>query len=278
MMIYIDDYPLKERYQACDDYKKHVDWKQVSAAIKNDGIAWFDVSSAVEVFPNLVLDENYRLFCCIAKEYHGYWGRVAAMHKDDQELPKPEESILYGTSFILPAKAAPPMQAIYRADHAHGYIDAILCQQMLNNIPYAGNVLSQREEIVTKAPTGFQDGWDVFLKIDDWRTRLFPNASGIAQMAYTKLLSFHRVFENHLESSDGLDKVYLDEYCFYSSPGFYRMSHRNEDSMYRGFISASRCSSDWHCCLFEGRSIEIARQRAMKTHVVEEGGQHEQIS
>ena len=278
-MIYIDDYPLKERYHACDNFKNNIDWKQVSTAIQNDGLAWLDVTSAIEVFPNLAMDESYRLFCCIAKEYHGYWGRVAALHKDDHELPKPEESVLSGSSFTLPANAAPPMQAIYRAGHAHGYLDAILCHQLLNDIPYAGNVLSQREEIITKAPVDFQDRWDVFLQIDDWRTRLLPNATGIAQMAYTKLLSFHRVFENHLESSNGLEKIYLDEYCFYSSPGFYRMSRRNDDSMYRGFINGSgRYSLDRRCCVFEIRSIAIARQRAMKTHTVEEGGQHEQIS
>ncbi len=261
-MIYIDDYPFDERYKACDDYQNQIDWNRASAAIQIDGIAWFDVSTAIGVFPNLVLDENYRLFCCMTREYHGFWGRVAAMHRDDPELPKLEESILPGYSFALPPNAAPPMQAVYRTDHPHGYLDAILCQRLLCDIPYAGNVHSKRKEIIDKAPSDFQSGWDVFLDIADWPPRIIRDSDGFRSIACGKLLLFHRVFENGLGSSDGLDSLYLDEYRFYSSPGIYGMVHRNNvNSMYHGFINGNdRYSSDRRCCVFECSSIEVAKQ------------------
>jgi len=262
-MKYINDYPLGKRYRACEDYFNHIDWTTIFSVIGKDGIAWFDVSSAVDIFPHLTLDKNYRLCCCMAREYHGYWGRVAAMPVNDPEEPLRNDGIM-GCFFDLPSNAAPPMEAIFRTNHDHGYMDAALCQQLLSKLPYNGNPLFGMEEVICSAPLDYESRWDVYINNEDWRARILPYARGFDSLLDERLISFHRTTELGIGSSDGLDRLYLDEYHFFSSASIAQAcsKERRYDSMYTGYIDGKeRYSPDRRCCAFESTSIEIARQK-----------------
>ena len=82
MAVYLDDYPIHSSDEACSRYMAAIDWRLVSQEIETNGVSCFDVSDTLPLFPHLTLDDDYILFCYVTREYHGLWGRVAALQKD----------------------------------------------------------------------------------------------------------------------------------------------------------------------------------------------------
>lgn len=109
MAVYLDDYPIHSSDEACSRYMAAIDWRLVSQEIETNGVSYFDVSDTLPLFPHLTLDDDYILFCYVTREYHGLWGRVAALQKDTPSPPvnvQPKGPL--GPSFELPDAAVPP--------------------------------------------------------------------------------------------------------------------------------------------------------------------------
>ena len=113
-------YPLEEHYIMCERYlKSRIDWSEISAEIKRNGVSYFNVSDILMLFPHLELDEDYDLICYLGNEYHGIWGRIAAIQDDENIEPvfdaetKAASHFFMGKEFKLPERAVPPMEAIY---------------------------------------------------------------------------------------------------------------------------------------------------------------------
>lgn len=77
---YLDGYPLEEHYAICRRFLcDGMDWSSISENIRKNGVITFDISNVLSCFPHLELDENYKLICYLTREYHGIWGRIAAV-------------------------------------------------------------------------------------------------------------------------------------------------------------------------------------------------------
>ena len=80
----LSQYPLESHYKICRQYiRQSIDWTEVSNIIREKGTICIDVSNTISLFPHLELDADYCLVCYMTSEYHGIWGRVAAIKKDE---------------------------------------------------------------------------------------------------------------------------------------------------------------------------------------------------
>lgn len=152
---FFTQHPLQHHYHVCRQYLNHINWDQKAEEISQKGAAWFDVSDILNLFPHLELDENYQLICYLASEYHGIWGRIAAVHRDNSKTPTIDSENLWaklchGIDFDLPEEAAPPMEAIYHDGTPEGYFEALLCELFLFALPYTG--MNEKIGISSKQP------------------------------------------------------------------------------------------------------------------------------
>lgn len=61
----------------------------------------------------------------MAREYHGYYGEIAAIRKGAAGEPLIKEG-RYFPSFTLPDTAVPPPDALYHDGSPHGYPEALV--------------------------------------------------------------------------------------------------------------------------------------------------------
>lgn len=269
--IEITDYPLSDNYTAGRNYiEKRINWKSVSLTVDEQGFAQFDVSDVIDLFPRLALDDGYRLICYVSKEYHGLWGRVAAVPKGEPAVASAKDGIwsafFHGPELELPDCAAPPMEAIYRDGSPEGFLDAIICEQILSSLPYARYEDNHWEELIDGRPSDMQKSWNEWVYIPDWSIRMVPSSSGIDSIRV-----FCRRFENGYGSSDGLDRISLRSYYVVGMLDIYNHFSQTKyrTTMYKTHISSKgRYSEDRQCCVFGCNSIGVARQRDRKEAIV----------
>ncbi len=262
--VEITDYPLVENYTVGRDYiYKKFDWKGISEDVRKYGFVQFDVSSAIDIYDHLSLDDEYRLICYVTREYHGLWGRVAAVKKGEHDKATAVEGALsglfHGPELVLPDGAAPPMEAIYHDGWAHGYLDTVLCNQLLTSLPYAQFEHNQWEELIDERPQDMRENWNEWVHIPDWHIRAIPSGNEIGY-----ILAFRRHFENGFGSSDGIDRIYLDSYSECAALDLYNhfSETKQRTTMYKTHISGrDRYSEHRRCCVFGHNEVEVACQR-----------------
>ena len=259
---YLDHYPLEHHYDICQQYLKNIDWDKKASEISEQGVVWFDVSDTLNLFSHLELDENYALICYLASEYHGIWGRVAAVHRDDSKMPTIDSENLWaklchGTDFKLPEKATPPMEAIYNDGTPEGYFEALLCDLFLAVLPYTQYEQEHWDVIITDPPADFQFAWDSNIEIADWQPRMITDAYG-----GNTLLVFRRKIENGIGSSSGKDSIYLSQYEFQRHLSWYHAFRKKNYRMYHGQIDDdTRYTDQCCCCVSAESSILIAHEK-----------------
>lgn len=257
------DYPLVDRDALCYRYMHDLDWAEIKRLARENGATFFDVSSAIDLFPHLELDENYRLICYVGSEYHGLWGRVAAVKvgctiepviEDEEHFPS------LGRHFDLPDSSAPPMEAIYNDGTPEGYLEALLMANFLMAIPYVHWEQEMWDECLLCQPDDYSQGWNIDVEIPDWSPEIKYEIY-FGQLIVT-IKAFWRHFENGIGSSDGLDNVSLIKHSFRTDLSHLRRSAPEDNSMYRSHIQDdSRYSLMRRCCVSYSSSITVATQK-----------------
>lgn len=253
-------YPVAQRDAQCKEYVYSFDWDAISQSTRQNGAAVFEVSSSLDLFPHLQLDENYQLFCYVGYEYHGLWGRVAAIQKGSATEPTvdPEKDLLFhGHRFELPETTVPPMEAIYHDGTPKGYLEALLLEEMLSAIPYTRWEQEMWDECMIRHPKDYPEAWDVDVDLPDWSPRLKYDPDG-----FVTLTVCWRHFENGLGASDGLDRVRITQHSFHSTLSSLRLCSSDRRDMYKTHIEGnSRYTAGRHCCVNSKSSILLAIQK-----------------
>jgi len=256
---FLDHYPLEKHYADCKEYMyREIDWSAKSKEIREKRVTYFDVSDVISLFPHLELDENYELICYLSSEYHGIWGRVAAIESGAAKTPVINPEVKwYFQSFELPESAARPMEAIYNDGTPEGYFEAILCSIFLYAIPYAHYEQESWDRILSAPPADIDKNWNTYITIPDWR----PHA--VIEERPDTILAFRQELENGFGGSSGRERIYLTEYSFFEKLIYYHaFSNRNGHSMYRGRIdNDKRYTGKRHCCVFSESSLLIAKEK-----------------
>ena len=255
----IEYYPLEETYILCERYlNSRIDWDYSRAEIKKTGVAHFDISDVITLFPHLELDENYKLICYLGREYHGIYGRITAiLNGDDIEPVFDEETertskLFHGKNFKLPAGANPPMEALYHDGTDDGLLEAILCSLFLQAIPYTHFQYRNRNFIMDNPPPDMPNRWENYVDINDWMPRRVNNS----------VIVLRRAVEDGFGASDGRDRIYLSQFNFERNLGMYHAVRAdNRHSMYRSQIDDDKRYNDQrHCCVFTESSVLVARE------------------
>lgn len=273
---YYPDHLLKRHYNAALQYMHRLNWNAISAEIKEKGPIHFDVSDAISLFPHLELDENYKLRCYLSSEYHGIWGRVAAV-----EIGAPEDPVVcqddfltklfLGQHFELPENAAPPLEAVYNDGSPEGYFEAVLCDWFLYALPYVCFERKNWDIVATKPPADIETAWNTYEQIPDWRPRVRIN-----RRTGTVLVLRHRI-ENGIGSSSGQDEIYLTQcnFCYHLAQR-HAFAPKENRSMCKGQIDNDRRYTDQrHCSVFLESSVLIAEE---KVYTGKEDGYFEKIT
>lgn len=253
--VYLDQYPVGEITTCCAKYMYSLDWNAIEIDVQENLISYFDISDSIDMFSHLQLDEEYDLYCYITREYHGLWGRVAAVKKGTQIEPTNVNKgcfSLWGSSFELPESSAPPMEAIYNDGAPEGYFEAIIAEEFFRGLPYACFERKNWDNCITEHPKDYGQNWCVNVEIPDWRPRLcFNDRDGFY------MYSFWRKFENGCGSSDGKDEIYLRKHWFLS-----KCRKKRESGIYKSHIENNdRFSFSKRCCENNLKEILIAKQK-----------------
>ena len=257
---FLNDYPLEEYYILSEQYlKSRIDWHKISKEIEKNDVSYFSISDVVQLFPHLELDENYELICYLGREYHGIWGRIAALkHGDNVEPVFDTETerlswLFMGKDFKLPEGAASPMEAIYHDGTDEGYLEAVLCSLLLDAIPYAHFQYRNLEVIMDNPPPDLHERWNAVVNIEDWTPRRVNRS----------IIAFKRYVEDGFGSSDGKDRIYLTQFVFERNLGAYHaFVTKKHHSMYRGQIDDDkRYNENRHCCVFRESSEFVAEEK-----------------
>ncbi len=256
----LNQYPLEKHYKDCEKYLNcSINWDTVSENIRKERTIYIDVSDVISLFPHLELDENYKLLCYLSSEYHGIWGRIAAIKNGDTREPLYDEeaklgTLILGGDFKLPKSASPPMEAIYHDGTSEGYFEAVLCTLFLQAIPYRYYEQEHWNIIMTEPPSDLTEKWHTVVDITDWTPRIVGN----------KIIAFVRDIENGCGSSDGCDHIYLTQFSFERYLGHYHVFKENKThSMYKNQINDDRRYNDKrHCCVCSGNPVLIAKEKS----------------
>jgi len=267
---YIDDYPLKAHYTSCERFlSDELNWKLISKRISDEGVIYFDISNAMNLFPHLELDENYKLFCYLSREYHGIWGRIAAIKNGDSYEPvnNPDKEwlskLFHGHQFDLPVGAVPPMEAIYNDGSPHGYFEALLAEEFIGAIPYTQFEQEHWDWCIQNYPKSFPSDWNVYERLSDLRPHITTTRHGDVVVSVC-----WRHFENGFGASDGSDVIRFAQHTFAKNLKWHHFANsmNKKYTMYKAQIDdESRYCKGRHCCVATERSITIAVQKDWKT-------------
>lgn len=263
---YIDDYLLEAHYASCEEFLfGEFDWDLISKRIRAEGVIYFDISNVLSLFPHLELDGDYKLICYLAREYHGIWGRIAAIKNGDSYEPviKPEDEwlskLFHGQHFELPECAVPPMDAIYNDGTPHGYFEALLAEEFIGAIPYTRFEQEHWDRCIFRYPNSFPSGWNIYENIPDLRPHITITRHGYVTVS----VCWHH-FENGFGASNGCDRIRLAQHEFSKNLGWRRLtaSMSNKHTTYKAHIEDdSRYREGRHCCVSSERAITIAVQK-----------------
>lgn len=272
---YLDDYPLAQHYAVCEDYLYNkLNRKTLSERIAAEGVIYFDISDVMDLFPRLTLDEEYRLICYLSCEYHGIWGRIAAVKNGDSREPVRDpgkawlERLTRGRHFELPEGAAPPMEAIYNDGSPHGYFEALLAEEFLGAIPYANFEQERWDECILCYPERFCSDWDIYEMLSDLRPHFTRTRNGSVIVSV-----FWQHFENGFGSSNGCDEIRLAQHTFSENLNFWHDWDNlwNGHTMYKAQIRDDSRYRKGRCCsVSREQAITVAVQKDWRTLAAEE--------
>ena len=264
---YLDEYPLGLHYSTCESFlHTTLNWDEISKKISEEGVIHFDVSDVISLFPHLELDENYRLICFLSREYHGIWGRIAAIKKGDSCEPviDPDDKwaqLFKGHSFSLPEGAAPPMEAIYNDGTPYGYFETLLAEEFIGAIPYTCFEQKNWDFCIMDYPERFPEDWNVYERVTDLRPHMITTPHGVIISMY-----WHHP-ENGIGSSSGCDDIRLAQHEFWTLSWYHAAaSLSKKQTMYKAQIKDyQRYREGRHCCVSKERAITIAVQKDWRT-------------
>lgn len=256
----LSQYPLENHYRVCSQYiRQSIDWTDIRNTIREKGTVSIDVSNTISLFPHLELDADYSLICYMTSEYHGIWGRVAAIKNGEPWEKKRDESKtathpLFGNELDIPEYAVPPMEAIYNDGTAEGYFEAVLCSLFLDAIPYTCFQQNRWNMIERLLPENYDDAWDSKVALADWN----PRYSGHT------LTALSRRIENGFGASDGKDRIYLTQFNFCTSVNDHLLmtvlrTKRPIDTNH--ITDSNRYGETRKCCVFTQSSVLVAVQK-----------------
>ena len=264
-IIYLQEYPLKQRTDECWNYMRNqINWTQISEKIRQKHVTYFDVSDCISIFPHLTLDPDYDLLCYASREYHGIFGRIAAVRKGADQAPVIKSVIgLFGPHFELPEAAVPPLEAIYNDGTPEGYFDALLCDQLFHAIPYARFERQHLDYFQFAPPEDFMTEWDSYIEITNWSPRIISFSKGDCT-----LLTYRMEFESGIGSSNGRSRIYLTEYHFKSGLKFYHglqeMTGRRDKTYPARIDDDSRYAENRRCCVTSSQAVLVAQVKAYR--------------
>lgn len=256
-MIPLDDYPFDSALDAALRYVRSFDWDAIHRRIGEESVICFDVSDIVSVFPHLSLHGDYTLQCYMAREYHGYYGNIAAIRKGAICEPLVKEG-RYFSSFTLPDTAADPLDALYHDGSPHGYLEALLIAQFLFVLPRLYLQNREARRCLTQPPADLHENWDSFVELSDWRPRLFRCDNGSAT-----LYACWRFYRFPIGSSDGCDSICLQEHTFYNLYALRLMrclQHETTNTNSPIYGDLKRAPTPY-CCAHSTSSIQIAKEQ-----------------
>ncbi|MBQ8143262.1 MAG: hypothetical protein IJ042_00530 [Butyricicoccus sp.] len=259
----LSSYPLKRMQDRMWDHMNEgFDWKSIYAKVTLEKPAYVDVSGVVRLFPHLQLDENYALYCYLAREFHGIRGTIAAVPKDADPAPtyKPvlEAAKTLGVKVEPPECPIPPLEAMYRDGSTAGCLETILLRNLLCEIPFRSFAYTHQVDCLTVSPDRFSEEWDIILDIPDWSPR------AVIDEEITSILVFEREYELGLEASDGRDRICLRKYTFRDRPASENERMFNEHILgLKTYVpkNPERYTDERRYCICETKSILIAQEK-----------------
>lgn len=223
------------------------------------GARWGTVSDALAYFTHLTLDPGYALICYQFLDIHGTWGYTAALPQQAEKAP------IFLTEHVsapwakpeLPARAAPPLEAIFHDGTPEGAWEAIRCGEFLSALPYSRNVLRKEREILAAPPPDFAASWECFVEIPDWRPRAVIEKGGVSG-----IYAFRRETPTGMDSADGPSEIYLTRYQFQRRAALgWPMFDICGRSKYPTHIRRKEDGAPGgHSCVYTTSSIQIARE------------------
>lgn len=255
-------YPLAERHAATLKYMNGLDWSGIRSHIEKGVVAFFDISNAMNIFPHLTLDSNYSLICYVSSEYHGLWGKVAAVRNCCDVRPRIIcKDGLFGPVFDFPRYSFDPMEAVFNDGTPEGYLEALILAGLLASIPFTHHEQDFRDQLIDTPPPDLQSKWDIYENLPTW-TPLFIEDDEKAVVFICR-----RHFENGIGASSGIDSISIHKCTFY--PTLARL-HKFDTKLFREPMplelrawirTDSRYSSTRRCCAFKDVSVLVAREK-----------------
>lgn len=252
-------YPLVSIYAQCHQYFEQIDWETVSDIIKAGEIAQFEISDVVSMFPHLTLDSSYELWCYFARDrYTGRWGKCAAVHIGGGNKGYGSPG-LTGTVLHLPTSAAPSMEAIYHDGSPAGYLEAILCTDLLNHILSS----DLYEEFIEQPPSNYSENWNISRIIASWDMWYYPSKFESGQ---STIIAVRQRIENNYRRffDESTDRIFACKYQFIRSLDRMHSIDR-KDLEQQGYTTLlpgkGRYDEQRRCCLFLESRFELAYER-----------------
>ena len=255
-------YPLAESHSATLNYMDSIDWDKICDNIHKNGVTYFDVSNAIDIFPHLERDKNYSLICYVSSEYHGLWGRVAAVRNCCDRRPRIiQNGHFFGTLFDFPRYAFDPMEAVFNDGTPEGYLEALILSELLSAIPYSRHERDNRDAFISTPPIDLNTHWDLYENLPTWTPLFLEDDEKVV------LFVCKRHFENGFGSSNGLDTIYIYKFQFYQTLA---QLHKFDIELFnkpaplelRAWIHAdSRYDATCRCCAFRDVRVLVAQEK-----------------
>lgn len=256
----LEGYDLDTFYRRSHRYLREIiDWDTISKNVGEKNIVAFPVTDSLELFSHLALDQRYELYCYVTREYHGLWGRVAAVPKENHQKLVEKIGLFGYTELALPDSAVPPMEALYHDGTPEGYFESVLCAQLFHAMPYVRFERQHHDHIWTEPPADLSVRWNVHIRLPDWTPKVFCE-DGHYTMIACKFES-----ENGFGSSNGRSRIKLSEYSFWNKLSFLhgieKMKRVGKDIYLSRIDDDARYGEGRCCCVAKEVSILIAEER-----------------
>ena len=250
-MEYLRDYPTDHIKSSCMDVINN-QYRVVSQQAKEK--KWpisISVPNLTELFPHLFLDEDYDLFGYYAMEYHGLFGKIAAVKKCDDHTASVEDFLI--PIIHLPQEDVDTMEVVYCDGTGEGYFEAILLKKLIRGLEhFRWNSPHGREMISFQGMDLSQ--WETIAEVSDWSIRFELGKKNcsmylfeIDTVSFENLSQPRRVYLRRCSFSDDLDLI--------------RAFERRKKKEYPNQLeSRGRYSAQKHCCVFTDTAIMIAQE------------------
>lgn len=250
-MEHLRDYPLDRIRSLCMDVIDH-QYQIVRELAKEE--KWpvsISMPDLTGLFPHLHMDENYDLFGYYVREYHGLFGKIAALNKIDDHTATVENYLI--PIIHLPKEAVDPMEIIYCDGTGEGYFEAILLKNLIRGLEhFRGNSPNGREIISFQGMDLSQ--WETIAEVSDWSIRFELGKRSCSMYLF-------EIDAVTIEDFGNPRKVYLRRCSFNDDLDFIQaFERRNRQDYPNRLESRGRYSTQKHCCVFSDTALMIAQE------------------